>query len=178
MKSIVTLFLLFVLVSGSSAQIKTLGIICGGGYTIIDVQKVNSPITLNDWNNSSLVFKGYAEYQIKEGIMLGIEAGRNRLYYWNYKAPGYSFYNWRTEWTTNAVFYIAKQLKDKFFIQAGAGIHSFYRGTVFGLLAGAGTYFHLSDKFSIPLCLRIEPIFGSGTPVAVNLETGLRLSLK
>jgi hypothetical protein len=178
MKSIVSAGLLFVLTSVCYAQIKSVGLIAGGGYTVIDVQKVNNPIPLTDWNNYSLVFKGFVEYQIKEGILLGLEAGRNRLYFWEYKAPGYSYYNWRTEWTSNAVFYLSKQIGEEFFIQAGAGIHSFYNGTVFGLLAGVGTSFHLSEKFAIPLALRIEPIFGAGTPVAINIGTGVKYNLK
>ncbi len=177
MKHILTTIILLTFISVCSAQFKSFGVIMGGGYTAIDVQKVVDPIPLSDWNKYGLVFKGFAEYQLKKGNILGLEIGRNRLYYWEYKAPGYSWYNWRTEWTTNAVAYMSTSFGERFYLQAGAGIHFFYTGTVFGLLAAAGTTFEITNNFSIPITFRIEPVFGSGTPIAINLATGVKFSL-
>lgn len=178
MKTIHAVILAFFIIQATSAQLSSVGAIAGGGVTIVDVEKVLDPYTLSDWNTWSMVFKGYAEYQIGEGKALGLEAGTNRLYYWEYQAPGYSWYNWRTEWTTNAVFYFRKELGSKFFIQSGLGVHIFHNGTVAGLMAGGGTMFQVGEKISIPLFVRIEPIFGSATPVAINIGTGARLNLK
>lgn len=175
--TIAILFALFI-VRATSAQLSSVGLIAGGGVTVVDVEKVLEPYSLSDWNTWSLVFKGFAEYQIGEGKALGLEIGSNRLYYWEYQAPGYSWYNWRTEWTTNAVFYFMKELGSKFFIQSGLGVHFFHNGTVAGLMAGGGTRFPVGEKLSIPLFFRIEPIFGTGTPVAINIGTGARLRLK
>jgi hypothetical protein len=161
----------------ASAQFKSVGLTVGGGYTVIDVQKVNEPIELYDWNNFGLILKGFAEYQLSEGRILGIELGRNRLYYWEYQYPGNSYYTWRTEWTTNAVVYFSKYFGDNFYMTAGAGIHIFYNGTVPGLLASIGTSFDIGNTLSIPLTLRIEPVFGTGTPIAVNLGTGIKFNL-
>jgi hypothetical protein len=177
MKYILSVVIMFAFTSICSSQLNSFGLIIGGGYTVINVQKVVDPNPLSDWNNYGLVFKGYAEYQISEDKMLGLEIGRNRLYYWEYPAPGYSWYNWRTEWTTNAVVYLSKHFGEKFFIQIGPGIHIFYNGTVLGLLGSVGTSFPISNNFSIPLTFRIEPVFGSGTPVAINIATGIRFKL-
>jgi hypothetical protein len=177
MKYILTTLLLFTFLSFASSQIKSFGFIAGGGYTVIDVQKVVDPNTLSDWNKYGLVFKGFGEYEIGEGKLLGLEAGTNRLYYWEYRAPGYSWYNWRTEWTINAVFYYTHYFGDKLYLSLGPGVHFFYNGTTFGIMASAGSSINISDKFSIPVAFRIEPIFGSGTPIAINLATGLRFTL-
>lgn len=177
MKTLLTLILTIIIFQAASAQINSFGIIAGGGATIVDVEKVVEPNSLDDWDTWSMVFKGFAEYKISEGRALGIEAGFNRLYYWEYQAPGYSWYNWRTEWTTNAVFYYIMHISPKFFVQSGIGVHIFHNGIVPGLMAGAGTNFPAGDKFIIPLFLRIEPVFGTATPVALNIGTGLRLSL-
>lgn len=177
MKYIFSTIILSAIFSIASAQFKSAGLTVGAGYTIINVQGVNDPMVLSDWDNFGLVFKGFGEYQLSEGKLLGLEIGRNRLYYWIYPAPGYTYYNWRTEWTTNAVAYFSKYFGDRFFLQSGVGIHFFSNGAVFGLLASAGTSFKVGSSVSIPITLRIEPIFGSGTPVALNLATGIRFNL-
>lgn len=161
----------------SSAQISSFGVIAGGGGTIVNVDKVVEPYSLSDWNTWGMVIKGFAEYKIGEGNALGLEVGTNRLYYWEYQAPGYSWYNWRNEWTTNAVFYFSKTFENKFYLQSGAGIHIFHNGTVVGILAGAGRSFELTETISIPIFLRVEPIFGTATPVAINIGTGIKYKL-
>ena len=178
MKTIAVVIISFLIIQSTSAQIRSAGLIAGGGGTIVDVEEVLYEYSLSEWNTWSLVFKGFAEYQIGNNTAIGLELGANRLYYWEYKAPGYSWYNWGTEWTTNAVFYLAYDLGEKFYVQAGAGIHIFSDGVVPGLMTGVGTLFPVGEKISIPLFLRVEPIFGCETPVAVNLGTGVRLKLK
>jgi hypothetical protein len=177
MKNLALIIIIIFFAHVSSAQIKSVGLIAGGGETIVDVDKVVDPYDLSDWNTWSMVFKGFAEYQIGETSSLGLEAGANRLYYWEYKAPGYSYFNWRTEWTTNAVIYVSQSLGERFFIQAGAGFHIFQSGTVAGLMASVGASFPVSEKISVPVFLRIEPVFGVATPVAVNIGTGIRYNL-
>ena len=175
MKRFITVIISLLIIQAASAQIRSAGIFAGGGGTIVDVEKVLEEYDLSDWDTWSLVFKGFGEYRIGEDKAIGIELGTNRLYYWEYQAPGYSWYNWRSEWTTNAVVYFIYDLSERFFLQAGAGVHIFNDGTVPGIMAGGGTSFPAGERFSIPLFFRIEPVFGSGTPVAVNLGTGLRL---
>lgn len=176
MKNIFIILLFFASVSFTSAQFKSVGVLIGGGVTAVNVEKVLEPYALSDWNTYSLVFKAFGEYQLNENIILGAELGSNRLYFWEYPVPGYSYYNWRTEWTTNLVIYFMKYFQEKFFAQAGAGIHIFHNGTVVGLLLGGGYVIHVAEHFFIPVGLRIEPIFGTATPIAINLNSGLRYS--
>jgi hypothetical protein len=178
MKKLVTIILLLFFTRIIAAQFSSFGFIAGGGITIIDVAKVVEPNILSDWNTLSMTFKGFGEYKIGEGKAFGIEAGANRLYYWEYPAPGYSWYNWKTEWTYNAVFYFSKSLGDRFYLQSGAGLHIFNTGgTVLGIMVGGGASFYLSENIILPVFMRIEPIFGTATPVAINFGTGLRYNL-
>jgi hypothetical protein len=177
MKYILTTIILSTLIATCEAQFRSVGVIAGGGVSAINVATVVKPYILSDWDTYSLVFKGFAEYTIGERKALGLEVGTNRLYYWRYPAPGYSWDDWRIEWTTNAVFYYILQLSDRFYLQSGAGLHHFYSGTVVGLLAACSYSFPVSERFSIPIFFRIEPIFGSATPIAFNIGTGLRYNL-
>ena len=177
MKRFITVIISFLIINAASAQIRSAGILAGGGGTVVDVEKVLEPYSLSEWNTWSMVFKAFAEYSIGEKKALGLELGSNRLYYWEYQAPGYSYYNWRTEWTTNAVLYYIADIGERMFIQSGIGIHVFNDGTVAGLMAGFGALFPAGEKFTVPLFVRIEPVFGSGTPVAINVGTGIRMKL-
>ncbi len=177
MKSIFAALIFFICISLSNAQFKSVGLVAGAGITAIDVQNTLE-YALSNWNNYSFVIKGYVEYELKGGSLIGGELGTNRLYYWEYPVPGYSWYNWRTEWTTNLVIYFSKYFNDKFFIKTGAGLHIFHDGTVPGLLIGAGYALSISDNFVIPLGLRIEPIFGTATPIAINLASGIKYTFK
>jgi hypothetical protein len=172
---IISIFFLLI-ASNISGQFRSAGLIAGGGVTVVDVEKVVDPYELSDWNTYSFFIKGSAEIHAGSSGSLGIEAGTNRLYYWEYPAPGFSWFNWRTEWTTNAVIYYVRNIGSRFFLQSGVGVHIFHNGTVPGLLAAAGTSFSVGEKLSIPLSLRIEPIFGTATPIAVNIGTGLKFN--
>jgi hypothetical protein len=177
MKNTAIIIVVLLITQVTTAQISSFGIIAGGGGTVVNVDKVVYPDILSDWNTWGMVVKGFAEYKIGQGNALGLEIGTNRLYYWEYQAAGYSWYNWRNEWTTNAVFYFSKTLGNQFYLQSGAGIHIFHNGTVIGILAGAGRSFLVTDNISVPIFLRVEPIFGTATPIAVNIGTGLRYNL-
>lgn len=177
MKSFFLFLFLLALFSVVSAQFKSVGVLIGVGYTAVDVEQVLDPYGLEDWDNFSMLYKAFAEYQVSEKLLLGGEFGRNRLYYWNYRVPGYSWNNWRTEWTTNLVIYASYFLSEKVFVQTGPGIHFFHDGTVFGLLASVGTNISITEKLQIPLTLRIEPVFGTENPIALNLASGIKYVL-
>ncbi len=132
---------------------------------ILDLEKAIDYSPLEEWDNISVVIKVTAEYQLKEGLMLGGEFGANRLYYWEYKwSDGfYSGTRYRSEWTTNLGVHITKYFGEVWFVQGGAAVHIFNdgSGTVVGLLAATGADLTISDKLKIPLALRIEPVFFS-----------------
>jgi hypothetical protein len=154
MKTFISFIAAFLLLQSVNAQFKSVGVLAGGGITIVDVSKVLEPYELSDWNTYSMTFKGFAEYGLSGDQAIGLEAGSNRLYYWEYPAPGYSWFNWRTEWTTNVIAYFVKNFSSRFYLQSGVGVHIFHDGTVAGLMAGGGAQFYLTEKFVIPVFLR------------------------
>ncbi len=171
-------FLLLCACAVTAAQFKSVGIIVGAGPTIVDVEKAINYGPLEEWDKISAVIKATAEFQLKEGLMLGGEIGTNRLYYWEYKWTDgfYSGSRYRSEWTTNLGVNIIKYFGEAWYIQGGAAIHIFNdgSGSVPGLLAAIGADLNLSEKFRIPLAIRIEPVFGNATPVAISAVTGLK----
>ena len=166
----------------SQAQFRSVGFIVGAGHTVVDVEKAIDYSPLEEWDKISVVIKVTAEYQLKEGLMLGGEFGANRLYYWEYKwSDGfYSGTRYRSEWTTNLGVHITKYFGEVWFMQGGAAVHIFNdgSGTVVGLLAATGADLTISDKLKIPLALRIEPVFGNATPIALSIVTGLKYVIR
>jgi hypothetical protein len=159
-------------------QFRSVGFIVGAGPTIVDVEKAVDYSPLEEWDNISVVIKGTAEYQLKDGLMLGGEIGANRLYYWEYKwSDGfYSGTRYRSEWTTNFGVHITKYFGTVWFVQGGAAVHIFNdgSGTVPGLLVATGADLTIGEKLRIPLAVRIEPVFGNATPIAISIATGLK----
>ncbi|MCK4820998.1 hypothetical protein KA005_34855 [bacterium] len=179
--TLITLIMLFTFTLGQ-AQFRSVGFIVGAGHTIVDVEKAVDYSPLEEWDNISVVIKATAEYQLKEGLMLGGEFGANRLYYWEYKwSDGfYSGTRYRSEWTTNFGVHITKYFGKVWFAQGGAAIHIFNdgSGTVAGLLAAIGADLSVSEKISIPVAVRMEPVFGNATPIAISVVTGLKYIIR
>ena len=50
-------------------------------------------------------------------------------------------------------------------------------GVVVGLILAAGYELPLGERFTLPLGIRVEPVFGSGIPIPVLAHTGIRYNL-
>jgi hypothetical protein len=170
-----------IVVSMTSAQFRSAGLVVGAGHTIVDIEKAIDYSPLEEWDNIGVIIKAVAEYELKSGLLLVGEIGSNRLYYWEYRwTDGYfSGSRWRAEWTTNIGVSVKKMMGESLYLQAGPGVHIFNdgSGTVLGVLLGAGYEWGLSDRFRIPLGIRVEPVFGSAVPVSVLLNSGIRYIL-
>jgi hypothetical protein len=164
------------------AQFKSVGIVTGAGLTLVNVEKAIDYSPLEEWDKISAILKVTTEYKLKEDLALGGEFGANRLYYWEYRwSDGvYSGTRYRSEWTTNLGIHIIKYLSEPWFIQGGATIHIFNggSGTVAGLLAAAGADLQITNDLSIPLSVRIEPVFGNAAPVAICISAGLKYTFR
>jgi hypothetical protein len=169
------------LFSLTSAQFRSVGLVVGGGYTMVDIEKAINYSPLEEWDNIGVIIKALAEYELKPGLFLVGEIGSNRLYYWEYRWTDgyYSGTRWRSEWTTNIGISFKKMMGPSVYLQAGPGIHIFNdgSGTVLGLLLGAGYDLEISDKIKVPIGFRVEPVFGNATPVSFLLHSGIRYSL-
>lgn len=164
-----------------SAQFRSVGLVAGAGYTVVDIEDAIEWSPLEEWDNYGIIIKAVAEYELKPGLLLVGEAGTNRLYYWEYRwSDGYySGTRCRSEWTTNIGLSFKKMLGDSFYLQAGPGVHIFNdgTGTVLGFVLGAGTDLEIGERFSVPLGFRVEPVFGNAVPISLLLHSGIRYIL-
>ena len=160
------------------AQFRSAGLVVGAGYTLVDIENAIDYSPLEDWDHIGVIFKALAEYEMKRDLFLVGEIGENRLYYWEYRWTDgyYGGTRWRSEWTTNLGISIKKMVNENVFIQAGPSVHIFNggTGTVLGLLLAAGYELSLGDQFTLPFGIRIEPVFGSGIPVSLLANSGIR----
>jgi len=178
---------LFLLAAGllcfllSHAQIRSVGLVVGAGYTAVDVEQAVDYSPLEEWDNYGIIIKAVAEYELKPGLMLVGEIGENRLYYWEYRwSDGYfSGTRYRSEWTTNIGVSFKKLFNESLYVQAGPGVHIFNdgTGTVLGLLLGAGYELKVGDSLVVPLGFRVEPVFGNAVPISLLLHSGIRYIL-
>ncbi len=181
MKKIAISILGLLCITLASAQFRSVGLIVGGGYTAVDVEKAVDYSPLEEWDNYGIIFKAVAEYELRPEFLLVGEFGENRLYYWEYRwSDGYySGTRFRAEWTTNIGIGFKKIFSETLFIQAGPSIHIFNdgSGTVLGLNLGGGYQIELSDRLVLPLGFRVEPVFGNAVPVSFLVHTGIRYIL-
>ncbi|MCK5068053.1 MAG: hypothetical protein KAR16_11460 [Bacteroidales bacterium] len=165
----------------ASAQLRSVGLVAGAGYTAVDIEDAVDWSPLEEWDNFGIIIKAVVEYELKPGLLLVGEVGENRLYYWEYRwSDGYySGTRYRSEWTTNIGLSFKKLLNKSLYIQAGPGVHIFNdgSGTVLGLLLGAGYEMEVGDRFVVPLGFRVEPVFGNAVPISLLLHTGIRYIL-
>lgn len=181
MRRIVILVTGLLCVSLANAQFRSVGLLVGGGYTAVDVEKAVDYSPLEEWDNIGIIVKAVAEYELRPGLHLVGEIGENRLYYWEYRwSDGfYSGTRYRSEWTTNIGVSFKKMFNESLYVQAGPGVHIFNdgSGTVLGLVLGAGYEIALGESFVLPLGVRVEPVFGNAVPISFLAHTGIRYIL-
>lgn len=181
MKRITFIFIGLLCLSLVSAQFSSAGLVVGAGYTMVDIENAINYSPLEEWDHIGIIIKAVVEYEMKPGLMLVGEVGENRLYYWEYRwSDGYySGTRYRSEWTTNIGFSIKKMLGEAYYIQGGPNVHIFNdgSGTVLGLVLAAGKDLQVGDLFTVPLGVRVEPVFGNAVPVSLLLHTGIRYNL-
>lgn len=155
-----------------------LGFSLGGGFTAVNFENASgySDEYLEDWGQGHFKATLYALVPLASKFKAGIEIGYNDLYWWYYRIPyGPSPVYRSAEWSTLSVLAVMeKDLPGIFFTQAGAGVHFFDGDPALSLTAAFGIKPRIKN-FGIPVCLRIDPIFGAGFPIAIALGAGLEL---
>ncbi|MEN8230468.1 MAG: hypothetical protein ABFS38_20065 [Bacteroidota bacterium] len=165
----------------TNAQFRSVGLIAGAGYTLVDIEEAVQSYNLTEWDHFGVIIKLSGEYEMKPDLRLVGELGSNRLYYWEYYwSDGYySGSRWRSEWTYNIGLSFKKQVGDAAYLQAGPGVHIFEdgSGTVLGLLLAMGYDLSITDQIKVPIGVRIEPVFGRALPTSLLIHTGIRYDL-
>lgn len=160
------------------------------GYTIVDVPEAMeipevNPITgdgLSDWENVNMHFVGQLIFNSSGKTSYGIEAGANRLYWWEEKDsdPNRSpYWYWGSIWTYQVGGIVKFNFAKKAYFLTGASVHIFSNdsGATVGIPAAVGYNIPLSKKVELPIEFRVDVIFGKGTPIAVNGGLGLKFEI-
>ena len=180
MKNYLLLFLFLALSAYSAGQVSAVSLTTAAGYTMVDLNEAVGVDDLEEWDNIGVMIKASVDFRLSEKLFLVGEAGSNRLYYWEYYwSDGYyDGWRYRSEWTTNFGVHIKTFFGERFYLQAGPGLHIFNdgSGTVPGVVAQAGYTIPAVGSFSIPLLFRIENVMGSGFPVSFLLGTGVSMN--
>jgi hypothetical protein len=161
--------------SAYSADLKDIefGFSAGAGYTMVDFEAETgyADSTLEDWDQFHYKFTAYGLYPLSPKMRVGLEVGYHYLYYYYYIIPydDFSPVYREAEWSTISYLVMLRyDLFKLFFIQTGAGIHSFIGdGTTFSLSTAFGIKPRVGD-YRFPVFLRFDPIFSSGTQVITS----------
>jgi hypothetical protein len=159
----------------SLAQIRFLA---GGGYTFVDLNQASGydEDHLEDWNQGNYAFSLQGLYSLNPRLRLGLELGYEQLYYWHYRIPfGTTPVTREANWAMLFMGPVAQVfLVGGLYLQAGADLHFFEDSPAFGLSGAMGMETRIGS-FSIPLELRVKPVFGDGLPTVLQVNTGFGL---
>jgi hypothetical protein len=167
---------IFFITTGFSQKFE-IGLNAIAGLTIVDVEKAMEKV-LTDWDQFSYGFNIYGLYHLNNGIAAGFETGFNQLYYWE-EYYGYGgYYRWGD--ISTILFGPLVELKmNRIYAQSGLNLRIFTNGsgTVPAFMFGCGYIITVSGRLYLPVGLRTDIVFGSATPVPVNLTLGLRYAI-
>jgi len=169
-------FSLFFFVSVNSQKIGEISLSAYPGYTLVNFEEalVYSDEYMEDWNEIHLS-AALRTFLSSEGkLQLGAEAAWQRLYYAYYVVP-YGTSPVYREFNVSTISFMAlgRLSFNGFFTTGGAGIHIFDDGVAPAICLEGGYRISISEKLKIPLSIRANPVFGSGTPIPFSLGVGL-----
>jgi hypothetical protein len=168
------------IVSGAgaaSAQGIIVRVMGGGGYTAVDFEGASgyADSTLENWNQTNYSFALQALFKVAPSVRVGGEAGWEHLYYWYHiipygPSPVYRELDVATMFVGGlAQLFLARSL----YVLGGVDLHFFNSSTALGVSAGIGGQFRVSDKVAVPLEFRVKPVLGDGTPMVLQINTGV-----
>jgi hypothetical protein len=152
------------------------------GYTVVNFEKAlgYSDEYMDDWDQFCYSFTLKSFLASDNRINFGAEIGWQRLYYAYYRvpygdSPVYREFNVSTFSIMGLARYSPNQ---KFFFVAGAGIHIFNDGLAPAIMIEPGYNISIGENLKIPLSIRLNPIFGDGTPITVSLGIGVNYRIR
>ena len=157
-----------------SAQKVEISFNARGGATIVDVAEAMGYV-MEDWN--TWCYGGYVQglYSPAKYVSFGIDLGYQQLYYYEYRNY-YGYFNWGNIGTFHAGPVLQLEAFN-LYGQGGVHLHIFYNGVVPGIMLAGGYKIPVTDRFTIPLGLRGDVIFGSAVPIAATLTLGLSFKI-
>jgi hypothetical protein len=171
----ITFFLLFS-VAGHSQNKNEVSISFYPGFTLLNFEKANgySSDYLENWSqfNICVAIRGFLRSE--KPLQFGAEAAWQRLYYAYYVVPYapssvYREFNVSSE----SLMVLCRYSINNFFAVGGVGIYSFKNGIAPAICLEAGYAIKIGENLKFPVSLRVNPIFGSGTPVPISVGAGM-----
>jgi len=152
----------------------------GGGYTLVDLATATgeSNNNITNGNQGHYSFSARGLLSLGSSFRLGVEAGYEQLYYAAVTIPYVPSPIYR-EYNEGTTFFGAIGqwfLAGPLFVIGGVDLHIFNNGVAPGVSGGLGLEFRLGG-LAIPLEFRAKPVFGDGTPTALQVNTGLSFGL-
>jgi len=155
-----------------------LEVVGNGGVTVLDINKW-AGLPLNSWGTVN--YGGSARLFLPMGprTRLGLEAGYQYLFWWNYYPSGVSYVY---EYAVTAM-HVAGMIRlqppaSRFALDVGGGVHFFNRaGTYLGALVGVSYHLPLAPTTELVLGPRTDWIFTNPIlmPIAFNIGLGFHL---
>jgi len=172
----ISIFLMFSII-GHAQKSKEISLSVYPGYTLVDFEKAldYSDEYLEDWGEIYLgaALRGFLH--LSSRLQIGAEVTWQQLYYAYYRLP-YGPSPVYREFNVTAVSLMALSryyLNDRFFIVGGAGVHIFNDGVSPSVCLEPGYMIEAGNNLTIPVSFRINPIFGSGTPIPFSVGAGV-----
>jgi hypothetical protein len=160
------------------------------GYNFVDLEEATGtpefskklPVDqrqLVDWDRFFYNGEVQVLFSINDNLDAGIAVGFNRLYYWeeryrNLFDTRFQF-DYGTIWTFE-VSALANYYFDQWFVQGALGLHNFQGegAQTAGLSGGVGREMAITDKFSIPIIIKHDLVFGDGLTHGLNAGLGVQ----
>lgn len=152
------------------------------GYTAVNFEKAlgYEDEDMEDWDQLYYSFSAKGYFNSDKPINFGAEVGWQRLYYAYYVVPyGPSPVYREFNVSTTSVMALARYSKNqKFYALAGAGIHIFGDGVAPAIFIEPGYLVSIGENLRIPLSVRLNPIFGDGTPITISFGIGVSYRIR
>jgi hypothetical protein len=168
-------------VAGYAQNAKEISLSAYPGFTLVNFEKAlgYSDDDMEDWSeiHISAALRGFILSE--KSIKFGAEVAWQRLYYAYYIVPyGPSPVYREFNVSTVSILVLGRYSFNNFFSTGGAGIHFFKDGVAPSVCLEAGYMINILENLKIPLSFRINPIFGSGTPIPFSIGAGVSYILK
>ena len=150
------------------------------GFTLVNFEKAlgYSDDYMDDWDQFHLAVALRGFLVSGTTVDLGAEIAWQKLYYAYYRVPYGTSPVYREFYISTFSFTaLGKYSKNNFFALAGAGLHFFNDGVAPSLTLETGLILNKDKNLSFPVSVRLNPVFGDGTPVPVSLGVGARYVL-